>query len=332
MRRHGLAPLAYVRTVHETPELAAFWRADLEEAVGRHLRTRVVLKELSDLFGAAEVAWVVLKGPVLSEHAHPVSGVRPYVDLDLLVGPAQFEGAVRLLCDNDWTMLDRNHRHLLAQFPGEVHLLSPSGVQVDLHWSLINMSTTRSAFTIASGPLLARRRFVQVGSHGVPALCATDMLLHTCLHAALTGADRLLLLLDVHEQVHRSQPRWNDVAQRAHEWGAGPATATVLIRSSRTLGTPVQRSVLRQLAGLSWRAIVRAADRVSPVERLTGGGSLARIVARSSRPTTFRSFAELATRSRRHVLEPGPIESTATVTHDPQALRAYFERVARQED
>jgi len=298
LTRHGLAPYAHVRTREPAPDLSTDLRPQFEGAVGQHLRTRAVIGQLTTFFDGSDTAWLVLKGPVLSETAHPVLCARPYLDLDVLVPPTALREVVEGLRRQAWTMLDRDEPLLLARRPGEVHLLSPTGVQLDLHWSLFNMERTRLAFPHLVDELLSDRRYVRLGEHQTPTLGREQFLVHVCLHAALSGADRLLHLLDIDQLVATDPPDWDRVIETARRWGAGPACAVVLGRARRLLGTVVADSVQRRLAGTRWRTLAALVDRVSPVHRGGTSGSLSRIVARASRPNDQESWMEL----RRRVL------------------------------
>lgn len=332
LQRHGLAPLAHVRTRSAVPDLSARLRPAFEEAVGRHLNTRSVIAQLITVFGENDIEWRVLKGPVLSETAHPVPCARPYVDLDVLVRSAQLRPAVAALLQCGWRLLDVDHASLVELVPGEVHLLSPTGVQLDLHWSIFNMASTRLAFPSREHQIFDGVRRVRLGRHDVPTLDRDAFLVHVCLHAALAGGDRLLYLLDIDQLVRsKDTPDWTRVIEQARLWGAGPAAAVALGRTRRLLGSPIEGAVLRRLADPSWRSLAVLVDRLAPAHRSGDGGSLSRIVARSSRPTSRRSWAELARRTGTRLHDArAAMTSLAEPVPDEAALSSYFDRVVRE--
>jgi Uncharacterised nucleotidyltransferase len=332
LQRHGLAPLAHVRTRSGAADLSARLRPSFEEAVGRHLKTRSVIAQLITVFGENDIEWRVLKGPVLSETAHPVPCARPYLDLDVLVRSAQLRPAVAVLLQCGWRLLDVDHASLVELVPGEVHLLSPTGVQLDLHWSIFNMASTRHAFPSREDQLFERVRHVRLGAHDVPTLSRDAFLVHVCLHAALAGGDRLLYLLDIDQLVRSTQPPdWPHVIELALLLGAGPAAAVALGRTRRLLGSPIDDAVLRGLADPSWRSLAALVDRLAPAHRSGDGGSLSRIVARSSRPTSRRSWAELGRRTSTRLHDTrAAMPSLAEPVPDEAALTSYFDRVVRE--
>ncbi|WP_448071243.1 nucleotidyltransferase family protein [Georgenia yuyongxinii] len=74
VRHHRIAPLAHVGLRDLSPDVAARLRPDRDAAIAMHLRTSGVLDRLARLL--PDVPWATFKGPVLSELAHPVPGLR----------------------------------------------------------------------------------------------------------------------------------------------------------------------------------------------------------------------------------------------------------------
>ncbi|RIQ25267.1 nucleotidyltransferase domain-containing protein, partial [Jiangella rhizosphaerae] len=301
VRHHRVAPLAHVLLREADPVVAAELKGDRDAAMIRHLTASVVLDDLGHTLG--ELPWVTFKGPVLSEHAHPAPGLRSYTDVDVLVPPAELRTTVELLLAAGWQVIDFRDMLVNVHTPGEMHLVSPQGVLVDLHWSLINMQQTRRQFTVDTGALLERRVSRPVGGTATWTLDAADSLIHVCLHAALTGAHKMLWLLDA-DQLARQIGDWDDVARRADGWGAAPALAIVLARSRALLGTPLPRDLDRRLGvSAGFRLVTGAVDRLRPVAGLTREASLPRLVARSARPSGGRTLSAIGRRGLRGVGE-----------------------------
>lgn len=331
LRRHRLAPLGCVvlgRAGHATAELL---RADLDTAVSTHVRALASLADLAAALG--ELPWAVLKGPVLSELAHPVPGARAYSDVDVLVRPADLRAAVSALRSRGWVLLDRSHRLVLERMPGELHLLGPHGVTVDLHWSLVNDVAVRRRVELPADVLLQRRvvRTLSVGP--VPCLDDVDALLHLCLHTALAGADRLLWLVDLDTWVRATAVDWAVLADRAHRSGAAVAAALCLRRARAALGTPVPAGLDRTLVPARWwHVAARATDRAQPVAALAADRSFARLFARACRGTAGASAVELARRAPRaltaDVAAPAR-ESVGQDRPDERAWQAYLSAVER---
>lgn len=292
VRYHRIAPLAHVAYRDTAPELGQVLRVDRDIAVGVHLRASMMLDQLRTMLG--DIAWAAFKGPVLSETAHPRPGLRTYHDVDVLVSPRDLREVSALLTQGGWTIADFDDMLRNPQTPGEMHWVSPSGLLVDLHWSMTNTAVRRARLTVPTDELLDRRREVAIGLGTAWVLDPVDAIVHVALHATLTGANRLLLLLD-NDQLARQVEDWDAVLRRARQWRAHPHLALAMARAHRVLGTPVPPDLGRRL-GLSpaFEAMCRQVDRVAPVPAARREPGLARMVARAVRPGAIRTGASVA--------------------------------------
>lgn len=291
-RFHRIAPLVHVAHRDSAPEVAALFQADRLAAIAGHLAACGALQQLASALG--DIEWVTFKGPVFSENAHPVRGLRSYNDVDVLVHPLKLREVSGLLSAAGWQVADYEDMLHNRAVPGEMHWVSPGGVFIDLHWSMINMAARRRLFQISTAELLARRVRTSVGSHEVWTLHPTDALVHACLHAALSGAHKLLYLIDVHH-LSREISDWDEVAQRARQWRAQAQVALVLGRAQRVLDTPVPADLATRLeASRGLRALMAATDRVAPTPAVRRNQGLAKFVSRAVRPTGPATAAVLS--------------------------------------
>ena len=225
-RFHRIAPLVLSTFRHTgEPGLQAL-QLDRLRAVTTHLKACAALDELAGLLEGIE--WVTFKGPVLSERAHPVPGLRTYNDVDVLVAPSSLREVCRRLGAAGWRVADFEDMLASAEPPGEMHWVTPSGVMVDLHWSMINMHSRRRLFDVPTSALLERRVPVSDDSgQEWWTLDSVDSLLHVCLHAALAGANKLVYLVDA-DRLSRVVTDWEQVAVRAGSWCVKFQVALVL--------------------------------------------------------------------------------------------------------
>lgn len=327
-RHHRVSPLAHVQLRDAAPAVAAELRPDRDAAKSLHIRSAMLLAHVSALL--ADVPWVVFKGPVLSELAHPVPGLRPYGDLDLLVAPQDLRAVSGVLLGAGWEVGDYEDMLRNPQTPGEMHWFTPAGIQVDLHWAMINMGSRRRLFRIDTDALLARRREVRIGLAQAWTLDEADGLVHVALHAALAGANRLGWMLDV-DQLSRQVGDWSAVAARATEWGAQAQLALALRRAGATLGTPVPAEVYRALGtSLPLRVLLDSVDRLFPVARQRRDASPSRLVARAVRPGALRTLAQVGRNAGQGVLDrltPRADGTAARVTAGEEALEVYLRAV-----
>lgn len=327
VRHHRIAPLAHVALREAHPELASRLREDRDAALLNHLRVTAVLGGVADVLDGID--WLVFKGPVLSEFAHPVAGLRFYKDLDLLVAPEDLREACRRLFGTGWRSMIGDASLLSKELPGEIPLADRNRVVLDLHWSMVVMKSVRGRFRMAAGPVLQRRVQETIGPARVWRLAPADGLVHVCHHAALIGASRLGHVLDA-DQLARQVDDWDTVVTRAREWGAGVEVAVVLGRAHRLLGTPLPADLDRRL-GLS-RCLSRTLeniDRVWPIQRLRRDASWVRVVTKALRPHPLHTAAE----TTRRVVKGVWVRATGSdavqprTSATPEAIDTYLSRV-----
>ena len=327
-RHHRMSPLTHVRLREHAPRAAELLRPDRDVAKSLHIRAGMLLGQVGELLG--DVPWVVFKGPVLSELAHPVPGLRPYGDLDLLVAPQDLRGVSAALLAAGWEVGDYEDMLRNPEVPGEMHWFTPAGIPVDLHWAMVNMRSRRRLFTIPTDELLARRRRVRIGLARAWTMDEADSLVHVALHAALAGANRLAWMLDV-DQLARQVEDWAAVADRAVQWGAQAQVALALRRAAATLGTPVPAEVHRRLGtSLPLHTLLDVVDRLWPVAAHRGDASVPRLVSRAVRPGAARTAVQVARNAGQGVrdrVRPAAGPAPDRVPAGPQALEVYLRAV-----
>ena len=146
-----------------------------------HLRVLADLDAVVASLSDGAVPFLVVKGPVLSEHLYPSPDLRTYEDLDLLIPPGSFERAVDALRASGSVLLDRNWALTRADTRGQLHFQLPMGTLADVHWHLLNRENVRDGFSITTDDLFERSREVDVGGRSVPTLDPVDTLLHVAL-------------------------------------------------------------------------------------------------------------------------------------------------------
>lgn len=326
-RYHRVAPLANVALRKTRPEVASRLQQDRDAALMNHLRMSALLGGIGKVLDG--LPWLVFKGPVLSEFAHPIPGLRFYKDLDLLVAPGDFRVACRRLFDAGWQVVVGDDSLESEEFPGEIPLVDRNGIVMDLHWSMLVMKSVRGRFQVDAGPLLERRVPATIGPAAISVLDPADALVHVCHHAALIGATKLGHVLDA-DQLARQVTDWDALAARARQWGATVQVAVVLGRARRLFGSPVPADLDRRLglgAGLS--KAMALADRTWPIESLRRDASLIRLLTRALRPTLPRTAGVVLRRAGQGVVTrlgrraPGKPRSAA----DPLVIDAYLTRV-----
>jgi hypothetical protein len=264
-----------------------------------HLRALQVENECRHVASAlGGIPWLVVKGPALARGYYRRPELRSYGDLDVLIRPRDFPGAVRQLESAGYAVLDRNWLALRQRMSGELHVLSPRGVLVDLHWDLTNDAATRKSYAMSADSFFERAERLSIADVEVRVLDPLDTVVHTAVHAARSGGDRLIWLKDLEQLLLAPRFSWPELAVRSAEHHAELAVSVMLHRMRKVLrARNVTDAGLELLGGpRTWRALGRAVDHVSPILRAGPDGSLARIFARSTRSDSRSAVAELGRR------------------------------------
>ncbi|MGH3935414.1 MAG: nucleotidyltransferase family protein [Pseudonocardiaceae bacterium] len=180
-----------------------------------HLQTMADLRFVREVLDGAGIAWLVFKGPVLSEVVYQRKGARNCGDLDILVHPRDVDRAVHRLLDRGVSRLRRDWRALRAQGDGECEFLLPNGTPIDLHWDAINDVRVRPGFSFLTEKLFAASRSVLIGDLAVRTFSPVDTALHVALHGCRSGGDRLRWLLDLQQSLLRCDTGAAGLLERA---------------------------------------------------------------------------------------------------------------------
>lgn len=273
------------------------------DALAHHLRAKADLQYVTSVLQRAGIDALVIKGPVLAESVYAEPKLRSYLDVDLVVPPHSFCAAVEALADAGCRRYDISWAGLLRAQAAEIHLLAPNGSIIDLHWNVVGDARARRNFQLGMEQLFRDARSVDVGGRPVRTLSPVDTVVHLCVHAALSGADRLCWLTDI---VRASQGiEWTAVSERARAWGLAAAVGTALARAQRVVGLPAPADVIAGLlGGMSWRSITALVDRFG-LPLGTQPNSLARLTARAARRGAAQSTAEFVRRTAVWALHGG---------------------------
>lgn len=311
------------------------FEADADSQLAQHMRALGVVHLLTEALDPVIGPWVVVKGPVLAGHVYDRPDLRSYRDVDVLVRPDELGAAISALEDAGCELLDRNWTLLRRKVVGEVHLLTPMGMIVDLHWSLLYGEGLRRTFVAPTGELLDRSVQVRLGGSSVRTLDPLDTLVHLALHAAMSGGDRMVWLKDIEQAWGHVDP--GQVRERAKTWRARLPVAAMLARTTRVLGLDTGgASVTRMLP----RAVSGVLSAVEAREDFVVGGEVPtarRVVTRAMRRDAGSSLFKAARRATARVRTGSPPSSdpsdpSGSVLFDsggPDGRRAYLEQVAR---
>ena len=224
---HGVAPLLepMIAVLSKEMPVPDEVRWAFVALASRHRRAAVAreacIDQLLESFATAGVPIILLKGAALAHRIYPSPGLRPMVDIDVLIAPTDSESAVKIVSDLGYSFASRP----ASRFAPRMHHLpvatmTRSGFRIALEIHLNAMSPNQAVnltvATLAGKPQTFRR-----GS-GLSALALghTDMLRHLA-HHAFEPARRLRLihLYDLwrYQAMFRNEIDWRTLETRFPE-------------------------------------------------------------------------------------------------------------------
>jgi hypothetical protein len=246
---HAIGPMLYYRArqYHLLGELPAGLRQQLEQTYYRwtalNLAQEAQVVSLVAACRQADIPVILLKGAALLRSVYDQVGLRPMVDIDVLVHTADLDRLRGLLLHQGFLEQPRQRRwecehHLKFCQPAEV---SP-GLPLEVHWRLSDKPGLAERLPVAD--LWARAVPARPPYHGTAlVLDPCDTVLHVALHMAEhAGLAQLRRLCDLHLLTRpwsATDDRWNLLAERAVGYHLHLVLAAALHEASRWFGTAV---------------------------------------------------------------------------------------------
>jgi hypothetical protein len=239
-RRHGM--VAFLpRVLPALPDLPPGVRDSIEQVVREHAvstlgNTRDLLTIVRHLTGSG-IELVVLKGAVFSAWLYGDAGMRPFVDVDVLVA----EGA-RLNASNALEQIGFARRipsgaaEAIYAAIGAWPLERANGIRVDLHWRL---AAKRFPMPLTAESVLRQAIPVHLGDHVVNAPSPAHATVLALLHAAKHVWYALESILSIALLTRREDIDWTDVHHLVRRAGATRAAAAGLRLARDVFGTPI---------------------------------------------------------------------------------------------
>ena len=227
-----------------------------EDVRQRADRAQATLRELSESCTHAGIAFMVVKGSVLSETVYRDPSARRFFDVDIVVRPemvSRAEAVLRSLGYQlgqvDKLLAIRPHGEAEARLAeAETHrfyrrfeyelpfvpLTAASRLAIDLHWHVARRSRVR----ISADDLWQYTAPVLVAGIQVTTLTPPATLIHLAIHASTCAfaGFRLLHLCDLAWAATRLSAQCQDLWTVAEQWGASAHLDSVLEMTERTLG------------------------------------------------------------------------------------------------
>lgn len=251
-----VAPLLH-RALRDEPLVPAATRARLRRAyLANAYRNVVLLREAAGAVAALEAAGVpsiVLKGGALAHAVYGNVGVRPLMDVDVLMRREHLEPALRVLDGVGFAAPRAETRAgAAAAYESEMLLLKAASfpVALELHWSLFDSPFYQETLDLeecwtAAVPLA-------FGATTARMLDPVSQLLHLCGHLVLHHGGRdLLWEHDIAEwvRVNGAGFDWERFLRKAEEWNLVIAVRQLLLPLADG-GAPIPAAVAARLRQL----------------------------------------------------------------------------------
>ena len=224
------------------PEFAQKIRQLHRAQVLSALQMTAELFRLVDQFRDAGLDIVLVKGPILALRAYGDTGARQYGDLDFLVRQKDILRATEIMISAGYRPEIPVEAIGPQKIPGQyvfVRIAAP--LLVELH-------TERTMRYFPRGlpieDFFARRQYVSVDGHQIPALAIEDELILICIHGAKHLWERLSMVADVAAFVARQTSlNWERSFATARAAGAERMLNTGLLLAGNLLGAALPQNV-----------------------------------------------------------------------------------------
>ncbi|MCO6452358.1 MAG: nucleotidyltransferase family protein [Caldilineales bacterium] len=211
------------------------------------------LAEILETLAAADIPAIVLKGAALAEMIYGNIGLRPMVDLDLLVRKMDARRALSILQADGYAAHDRGTRDgSTLEFENEIMLVmaEPTPIQTELHWSLFDSPHHQAV--LDEDWLWLTAQPAEIAGCSTLILGPEAQILHLSGHVALHHVEHahLLWLHDLAEIITQAEIDWDSVLQHAVQYDLVLSLQFALNRVAAYWQTPIPASVLAELNGL----------------------------------------------------------------------------------
>ena len=262
---HGLLPLVDLRLAQTDESLLPLhFRQKLTEAHRAAAIFSLLLTgelfRLLDRFAAAKLETVVTKGPVLSMRCYGDPGVRQYTDLDLIVRTADMQLSTQLMVELGYEPRIPPQAIANRKIPGEYVFRRPdTNLLVEFHTEHTFRYHPRR---LPLEKVFARKTWVTIDHHQVPALSIEDELILICIHAAKHTWESLAGVADVAALVANNPGlNWQNVTLAAAEVGAERMLGVGISLAANLLNAPLSEEVVAYISSDS--AAIKVAKQIA---------------------------------------------------------------------
>ncbi len=217
IRSNGLGPM-WLQLLKQYPqfpifneELLQLFKRDSLELAARYLIQKHVLKTVAAIFNEKSIAHAVFKGAHIRELLYDSPSVRPAVDIDILIHPADVSESIEALTGIGFSLevKEQNVSHEVT--------LYYKNVAVDLHWHILRPGRLRMSLT---DEFLARRQNHQAHSGFDSETTVFIMLVHPVFTKySTTSMASLVRFVDLLQWVEKQPIDWKNLLNMLSRYG-----------------------------------------------------------------------------------------------------------------
>jgi hypothetical protein len=237
---HRVIPQVYGALSAFPNLLPANARADYQENAHKALWFTGELLRILRYFESVGIKALAYKGPVLAQTLYGDVTERQYSDLDILIRPEDVPRAKAALLAAGHTcypeLRQQEESAYVASGCGYVFHTAAARNLLDLQWRIVSRFYSID-FDMAG--FLDRADEIMVGGRAVRTLCAEDLLLVLCVHAAKHVWVQLSWLCDINKLVNSAQLDWNAIQREAQGMGIERIVHVNLLLAHKLLGMPL---------------------------------------------------------------------------------------------
>lgn len=180
------------------------------------------LIKIVKLLCANDIPVIPFKGPLLANKAYKNLAFRRYIDLDILVQPADLKKTISLLDSLDYTPVTdsywlENIDLCIKQKKDIKFVNKDNNVYIELHWRL---SRPYFDMPVAADYLWRQAETETLAGTEVSTLAFSHLLIYLCLHGTKHAWARLAWICDINELVNSTEPiDWKDIFEEAGKLG-----------------------------------------------------------------------------------------------------------------
>lgn len=246
---HGVPGYVLDRLKHVAPvdgDALQTLRTLHERAVGAHLQSLADLAVLAAACDPERADWAAAGGPLIAElvHAHP--GLRMSGTVDVVVSDRAFSRVLKHTAEAGCRLLDPDIEPSCG-IPHLATLVMPHGSRARLLRRVVLGRGNSRHDEAAMDALLSRTRIIDLRGPRIRALNWEDTLFLLASRLDADSGARLGWLKDIQRVIACHPPDWNNLAERAREFGRADLLKDALRAARDTLAAAVPDGALEAL-------------------------------------------------------------------------------------